>query len=133
MPGETLSNPELPSQRFSHYIDSHTDIILEPETNDPNVTRMATWVLSDSSILIPVDTIDFKVMIDLGEDKTIYHEILYKLSDQQVLWLGYDSGNDEFSCFIGDSRTQTEINPDDVVRMIDELIVQEQKGNLRKQ
>lgn len=132
MTHESLPNPELPSQRFTQFIDSHTDIVQEPDIYDQNVTREAAWTVTDASRLVPIDKVHFKVMVDLGEDKTTYHEIQFTFGDQPVFWVGYDSGEAVFTAVIGENSTDTEVSNDEVVRLLEELTLQEQAGMLRK-
>ncbi len=132
MSAESLSNPEFSTKHFLDFVENHADIVLEPPVYERNVTRLTKWEIADASQLTPLDSVEFKVMIDLGPDQTIYHEIKFAFRDQPVFWLGYDSGANEYSSVIGTSNTDSEITTSEVRRIVEELSVQEQKGCLRK-
>lgn len=133
MTHESQQSPETPSGRFLEFVESHADIVLEPaDPYDRDVTRESTWQISEHSHLIPIDKVHFKVIIDLGPDKTIYHEIEFTHGEQRVFWLGYDSGNSTFAAAIGDGRNDINITTHEVDSMLRELTVHERAGNFYK-
>ncbi len=133
MTHETLQSPETPSSRFLEFVESHADIVLEAaDPYNRDVTRESTWEITEYAQLIPIDKVHFKVMIDLGPDRTMYHEIEFKRGEQRVFWLGYDSGNSTFAAAIGEDRNDIDISAREVDGILSELSVQQQTGRLQK-
>lgn len=124
--------PIAPSEQFITFIESHADIVLEPADRfEADVIRESIWLISAPSQLVPIDTVHFKIMIDLGPDKTIFHEMKFTFNEHTVLWIGYDTGNSVFSAAIGDAETQ--IGPEQIANILNELMSYELTGNFYKQ
>lgn len=133
MSHESQNSPETPVGRFVDFVESHADIVFE--SADPygrDVTREATWQITEYAQLVPIDTLHFKVMIDLGPDRTMYHEIEFMRGEERVFWLGYDSGNSTFTAAIGENRNDIAITEQEVDGILSELSVQQQSGRLQK-
>ena len=133
MDHESLPGQENIHQRFTDFVESRADIVLESVNySEKDVTRESVWRISAPSQLIAVDRMHFKVMIDLGPDRTIYHELELFKGEQSVFWLGHDSADFVFSSSLAGYQVDTPVTHQQVADLISQLITLEESMQSQK-
>jgi hypothetical protein len=133
MSGEIFPSPEnLIASQFVDFVESHAQIILdtsEESLADRDITRRSDWMLADTSQLVPIDTVRFQVIIDLG-DPSLFHEIIFLYQGENVFFVGYDAHSQAFTATIGEGQEDTELSNTQVKQLLDQLAFHELSGSL---